>query len=158
MALTLAFNVPQQNQQDDGSDAVETGSSRPWDSSSSKDSSSESCVNLDENPKPAVWSKVDRSFLCQILSLQHTQLEVLRNVRNSIGKLEHEVAKVQGMVFANSVARASASTESTKKKKRSKKRTMPMPTIALSFTRQPCRARGLNVLRKVKVSNCNRKK
>lgn len=124
------------------------------------ETSSESCVDLDANPTPAVFTAVDKSFLCQILSLQHSQTEMLRNVKIAIGKLENEVAKVQGMVFAQSVKAASVATESVKKSCKRKYKKKSMGTIAttatIDFTRKSSQGRGLHVLRRVKVSNSNK--
>ena len=127
-----------------GSGGVDSASSpcEMADSSRSDDGSSESSVDL-EKGKPATYTAVDKSFLCQILALQHTQLEQLRRINDGLSNLGEAVAKVQGM----------AAPKKRTKKNRTTQKTSVVTTVStrVSFPRHP--SRGLKVLRKMKASS-----
>jgi len=127
-----------------GSGGVDSASS-VWemtDSSRSDDCSSESSVDQ-EKGKPTPYTAVDKSFLCQILTLQHTQLEQLRRINDGLSNLREAVAKLHGMV---------ASKKRTKKNRTAEK-TLAVTTVAARVP-FPCHpSRGLKVLRKMKASS-----
>ena len=120
-----------------GSGGVDSASN-VWemtDSSRSDDCSSESSVDQ-EKGKPTPYTAVDKSFLCQILTPQHTQLEQLRRINDGLSNLREAVAKVHGMVAS---------------KKRTKKRAATTVAARVPFPCHP--SRGLKVLRKMKASS-----
>ena len=126
-----------------GSGGVESESS-PWEmaDSSSDDGSSETSVDLDMG-KPANYTAVDKSFLCQILTLQHTQLEQLRRINASLSNLGEAVAQVQRMLAP----------KKRTKTNRTAQETSAVTTVATRVL-FPCHpSRGLKVLRKMKASS-----